>query len=119
MDVTNDPVVDWNPAWSPEGKFLYFASNRGGSMNIWPIPIDEKSGKILGDAQPITAPAQDVAHLRLSGDGEKIVFASIQGRLNLFKIQYNSKNNTVEGASTPVTRGNNRFIEVSVSPDGN
>jgi hypothetical protein len=28
--VTNDLATDWNPAWSPDGNYLYFASDRGG-----------------------------------------------------------------------------------------
>ena len=29
VEVTNDAAMDWNPVWSPDGKYLYFASDRG------------------------------------------------------------------------------------------
>ena len=32
--VTDDAALDWNPVWAPDGKSLYFASNRGGTMNL-------------------------------------------------------------------------------------
>src|SRR5881628_1830176 len=28
VEVTNDAATDWNPVWSPDGKYLYFASDR-------------------------------------------------------------------------------------------
>jgi len=44
--VTSDPVMDWNPVWSPDGGSLFFASERGGSMNLWRVAIDEASAKV-------------------------------------------------------------------------
>jgi Tol biopolymer transport system component len=43
--VTDDEAVDWNPVWSRDGRYLYFLSNRGGSMNLWRAPIDELSAR--------------------------------------------------------------------------
>ena len=43
--VTDDPPLDWSPTWSPDGRHLYFSSTRGGTMNLWRVPIDESSGK--------------------------------------------------------------------------
>src|SRR5262249_3139173 len=50
--VTNDPATDWNPVWSPDGRFLYFGSDRGGTLNLWRVPIDEQSGRTLGPLEP-------------------------------------------------------------------
>ncbi len=33
---------------------LYFASDRSGSMNLWRVPIDEASGRVLGEPEPVT-----------------------------------------------------------------
>lgn len=32
------------PSWSPDGKFVYVASDRGGVMGLWRVPVDEASG---------------------------------------------------------------------------
>jgi serine/threonine protein kinase len=49
--VTSDPPLDWNPVWSSDGTYLHFSSNRGGSLNLWRVPIDEESGKPLGQPE--------------------------------------------------------------------
>ena len=41
--VTKDGTTNWNPAWSPDGKFLYYVSDRSGNMNFWRVAIDEKT----------------------------------------------------------------------------
>jgi len=55
--VTDGPATDWNPIWSPDGKYLYFGSDRSGSLNLWRVAIDERSGKTLTDPEPVTLPA--------------------------------------------------------------
>ena len=48
--------------WSPDGKLLYFASDRGGSMNLWRMAIDEETGKPQGVPESVTTPASSLAH---------------------------------------------------------
>ncbi len=43
--ITKDASTNWNPVWSPDGKFLYFASDRGGNMSFWRVAIDQETGK--------------------------------------------------------------------------
>ena len=43
--ITKDGSTNWNPVWSPDGKFLYFVSDRGGNMGFWRVPIDAGNGK--------------------------------------------------------------------------
>ena len=45
VPVMKDPPLDWSPAWAPDGATLYFSSDRGGSMNLWRIAIDQASGQ--------------------------------------------------------------------------
>ena len=55
--VTDDAPLDWSPAWSPDGRYLYFSSNRGGTMNLWRIAIDEASGRVTGEPEPVMTPS--------------------------------------------------------------
>ena len=65
VPVTSDAAVDWNPVWSPSGGHLWFISDRGGTMNIWRVPIDERTGRTLGPPEPSTVPARFVGNLAL------------------------------------------------------
>jgi Tol biopolymer transport system component len=38
--LTNDAARDRSPAWAPDGKTLYFYSNRNGGYHIWSIRTD-------------------------------------------------------------------------------
>jgi Tol biopolymer transport system component len=38
--LTNDAARDRSPAWSPDGKTLYFYSNRDGAYHVWSIHAD-------------------------------------------------------------------------------
>jgi Tol biopolymer transport system component len=38
---------------SPDGKYLYFGSDRDGTMNLWRMPMDEHQGTALGAPEPI------------------------------------------------------------------
>ena len=85
--VTNDPAVDWNPVWSPDGKFLWFLSNRNGSMNLWRVPIDERTGKTLGPPEPRTLPAADVGGFSLSGDGTKLAYVVVEWEYSIERLE--------------------------------
>jgi Tol biopolymer transport system component len=46
--VTNDADTDWEPMWEEGGRALYFHSDRGGSPDLWRIPIDPEQGGAAG-----------------------------------------------------------------------
>jgi Tol biopolymer transport system component len=77
VHVTDDAALDWAPTWSADGRFLYFASDRGGAMAIWRIAIDEASGAVHGAPELIASGADAWFDLpRVSPDGQAILFRS-------------------------------------------
>jgi Tol biopolymer transport system component len=116
--VTHDAFMDWNPVWSADGAFLYFASDRGGSMNIWGVPINEKTGAVTGPPEAITTPARYVAQLTLSNDGRKIAYADRVSTANLYKLGFDPATETVSGEAAAITQGANQKVMPDVSPDG-
>ncbi len=116
VSVTSDVATDWSPTWSPDGKYLYFASDRGGSMNLWRVPIDEVSGKTLGEPEPITTPAEYLTHVRLSADGKRIVYTSALITANIQKLTLDASGG-VRGEPAWVTTGSRRWSSPDPSPD--
>jgi TolB protein len=67
--VTQDAWTDWSPAWSPDGKYLYFSSDRGGSMNLWRMRVDEESGAPKGQPEPVTTPSSYTGWMSFAHSG--------------------------------------------------
>ncbi len=116
--ITSDASTDWSPAWSPDGKFVYFVSDRGGSMNLWRVAADEKSGIVSGEPEPVTVPATTLAHPSLSGDGTRIAYTSAQVTINIQRLALDRE--TLQPIDDPfwVTTGSRRWSSPDPSPDG-
>ena len=72
--LTADPAADVQPALSPDGTRIAFASNRGGNWDIWVVGME---------GQPpiqITSGPNDDVHPSWSPDGTQIVYSSLPQR---------------------------------------
>ena len=118
--VTNGSTTDLNPIWSPDGKHLYFSSNRGGSMNIWRVPIDESSGATLGEPEAITSigAATSPMHLNFSSDGRRLVYVAQEEIRNLRKVGFEPSSGKSSGEPISITRGSMQLWFPDPSPDG-
>jgi Tol biopolymer transport system component len=118
LAVTQDVYVDWDPVWSPDGKYLYFSSDRGGSPNIWRIPVDEESGKVLGDPAPISTPSRWSGYLAVSHDGRRVIYTALDHRSNIYRVAFDANKEAIGGSPVAVTQGTKEMNYFSVSPDG-
>jgi len=116
--VSSDPELDWNPVWSPDGNYLYFSSDRGGSMNLWRVPIEEKSGKILGPLEPVTTPSPYSGLISLSRDGTRLAYANIATTSHIHRVAFDPVREKLAGEPAPITRGSIEAMLPNVSPDG-
>ncbi len=66
--LTSHPESDSNPRWSPDGKSVWFISNRTDSSQVWRIRIDG------GEAEQVSEQPLDVGNLVVSPDGKNIAF---------------------------------------------
>jgi eukaryotic-like serine/threonine-protein kinase len=89
VKLTDDRDVDWAPAWSSDGKTLFFASDRGGTMGLWRIGVDEATGRATGAPELVAAGvdvAMDLPHP--SRDGSVLIFRSKLEAVNPASIAF-------------------------------
>ncbi len=118
VSVTDDSYLDWNPIWSPDGKYIYFSSNRGGTMNLWRVAIDENTGKALGAPESITTPSSYSQHMAFSKDGKKMAFVQHINSINIVKYDFDPVSETVGEYPTEITSGAITNRSPDISPDG-
>src|SRR5262249_34637563 len=118
VEVTNDSALDWDPVWSPDGNYLYFVSDRGGSMNLWRVPIDEKTGKPFGPPEAITTPTPFIAHLSFSSDGHHMAYANVVRTGNLQRIAFDPLKEVITGQASPIAQASRVVFCSDLSADG-
>ncbi len=109
--LTDDGALALSPVWSPKDEFIYFASSRGGTLNIWRIAARG------GAPEQITAGQGDDTELDLSTDGKRLVFSSYRSNLNIAEIPVEPVGGhaTLKWLTTDPARGE---LGPAYSPDG-
>ena len=67
------------PAWSADGKWIFFISNRSGSDQIWKMPVNG------GDASQITQ--KGAFEMFATSDGKKIIYSKSVGKIGLWSVK--------------------------------
>jgi hypothetical protein len=67
-DITHDRAMDTGPAWSPDGRYLYFSSDRTGIANIYAWQVD------TGQLHQVTNVLAGAYHPAVSPDGRRMVY---------------------------------------------
>ncbi|MGA2184038.1 MAG: protein kinase [Bryobacteraceae bacterium] len=116
-ELVSDTHMNWNPAWSADGRRIYFLSDRGGSMNLWRIQVDERSGAPKGAPEPVVLPATYVQHVSISRDGRSIAYVQRTLVANLFRIAFDSDSGRT-GKATQLTFGIRFDSMPGISGDG-
>jgi eukaryotic-like serine/threonine-protein kinase len=127
VHVTDDVATDWCPFWSPDGKLLYFVSDRSGVMNLWQIAIDETSGEVLGEPTPVTSGVGTVHFAAIAASGAAgtagaagaagavIAITSTASDYALYHIEIDPENGTLIGSPSVVAPNG---TQPAFSPDG-
>jgi serine/threonine protein kinase len=122
VPVTNDAAVDFSPFWSADGSTLYFGSDRGGSFNLWRIPIDEASGVPRGAPEPVTVPITWAGtfpgSFRGSRNGKRIAFTAPAELMTIEKLALEPGTLNPSGPPVVVRRSSTAFEDLEISPDG-
>jgi Tol biopolymer transport system component len=80
IQLTNDPFVEIDPAWSRDGTRLAYASDRGGNMDVW-----IRNFRTGTEAQ-LTREKGPVSGVAWSPDGQDIAFLVNRGDLRIVSV---------------------------------
>jgi eukaryotic-like serine/threonine-protein kinase len=118
--ITDGTTIDINPVWSPDGRYLYFSSNRGGSLNVWRVAIDEKSGATLAQPEAVTTigAATSALQLSFSRDGRRLAYIAQEDIRNLRKVPFDPETGKIAGEPVWISRGSLQLWFPELSPDG-
>ena len=86
--VTDDPFVELDPSWSPDGTEIAFASDRGGQMDLWIHNLktseDTKLTKDGGVSGAAWSP--DGAHIAYRVDGRGVAIVNLRRDQHAFGV---------------------------------
>jgi Tol biopolymer transport system component len=115
--LTDDIVADMDPAWAPNGRSVYFASARGGGLNLWRVPV-AAGGTPAGPAEQLTTGAGDDVQPAPSPDGSRIAFAVLGINSDIWRLPVSPQTGRVAGAPEPVVGTTRVESRGAWSPDG-
>jgi len=116
--VTSDSQTNWNPVWAPDGRTLFFVSDRGNTMNLWQVSIDERTGAVLGRPIPIGTPSSYSGQISIARNVTRLAFVQSDLRCNLNKIRLDPKTLMASGQFVVLTQGSRQVKDPNWSPDG-
>ena len=116
ISLTPGKAFNNNPIWSPDMRQLFFLSDRGGSQDVWWLPVDAR-GRPTGPARPLTA-GVGIGAIALSRDGTKFVYAKVVERSNIWSIPIVPDRILTLADAQPLTSGNDYIENLDFSPDG-
>jgi Tol biopolymer transport system component len=111
-------VSNWNPVWSPDGKYLYFVSSKSGNMNFWRVQIDERTGQQLSEPEAATTPSKYSRHLGFSKDGKRLVYVQTNDTSNIQGVDFDASTGKVIGEPHWITQGDREISRAELAPDG-
>jgi Tol biopolymer transport system component len=115
VQLTDSLSANLSPVWSPDGRGVYYVSNRYGPRDIFAQPM--ASGAPRGAAVRLTTGLN--AHtISLSADGRRIAYADLVLESNAWWLAVPAHPPVPPGSATQLTHGS-QFIETTIlSRDG-
>jgi Tol biopolymer transport system component len=113
--LTDSLSVNQSPIWSPDGRWLYFVSNRYGPRDIFAAAMSR--GRRTGPAMRLTTGLN--AHtISLAADGRRLAFASLVIESNAWSIPLPADPPATASGETQLTFGVQLVETSDMSPDG-
>ncbi|HYN07038.1 MAG TPA: protein kinase [Vicinamibacterales bacterium] len=116
VELTARTTLNQSPVWSPDGRQLYFVSNRQGPRDIYVMDLTD-DGRVRGEPRRVTT-GLGVHSMAFSAKGERLTYVIYTARANLWSLPVPTRGVADTTGAKVVTTGNQIIESVSVSPDG-
>jgi serine/threonine-protein kinase len=116
IQVTADQHLNDSPQWGPDGRHLFWVSDRGGSRDVYRVRLDA-AGAPAGKPERLTTGA-DAHTISLSADGRRLAYARFRSLSNIWSIPVPAAGTVSITSARPVTTGDQTIETVDVTPDG-
>jgi Tol biopolymer transport system component len=110
--LTDSAGINHSPIWSPDGRWVYFVSDREGPTDIYRLPAG--AGRATPERLTVGLGAQS---LSLSADGRRLAYNVYRTVGNVWSLPFGPRPLKLRDA-VQVTRGNQSVENPSVSADG-
>ena len=107
--LTFDHRRTMGAAWTPDSKWVVFASNRGGNYSLWKVPAEG------GAVEPVAAGVENAYDPSASREGSRIAYTHLVRDTNVWRLDLKA-----HGAATPtrLITSTRKDDNPSLSPDG-
>ena len=108
--LTFGPAADQYPAWTPDGKHVFFVSDRKGTFEIYSKAADNS-----GTEEPVVVDQHSKGWMSVSGDGKWIAYQRFGEKtgLDIWAMPL-----TGDRKAFPVVQTDAVEVEPQISPDG-
>ena len=114
--VTSRTSLNHSPVWSPDGRWVYFVSERDGVRDVYAQRVSSRE-EAAGDPVRLTT-GLGAQSISLSPDGRRLAYVVYAGTGNIWSLPRPSSGTVSVSEATPVTRGTQIIESMSISPDG-
>ena len=116
--ITDDAPADWSPVWSPDGQWLYFVSDRGGSPDLWRIAVDPATGEAAGSPESVTTGVADVMSASIAADGLDIAIGIEERSSTIERYAFDPESERLQGQAEAIFFSNNEVAQTDLTADG-
>jgi Tol biopolymer transport system component len=113
--ITDSTRTNQSPIWSPDGRTLFFVSDRQGPRDIFAMPMSGSS-RPSGEAVRLTT-GLNAMTIALSSDGKRLSYAVYTAKANIWGLPVPAAPPVSSTTAAPVTSGSQVIEGLRVSPD--
>jgi len=118
VPLMDDTPLDWDGNWAADGRSVIFSSDRGGTMNLWRLGIDEDSGQPRGEPEPFGVPSSWAGGISVTRDGKQVAYVSRSESQEVRRGTFDPQAERVVLDDKPFMAGTMLVRTSEPSPDG-